>query len=188
MKIWDIALMAVHNLWSQKMRTTLNLLGVVISSVLLLMTFAATRGASDGIMNIINSSEQTRQFLIVGARNRNAPVPASALKIEGNLDSNQRKRLTEALRRKWIATHAKRIYLTADILQQLRSIDGVASIIPRQALNCKLTFDEQTTSGSLVGISLSDRSIASRLACGKVPNSSDRYGILLDEFTAYKLG
>ena len=31
MSIWDIALMAVHNLWSQKMRTTLNLLGIVIS-------------------------------------------------------------------------------------------------------------------------------------------------------------
>lgn len=188
MKIWDIALMAVHNLWSQKMRTALNLLGVVISSVLLLMTFAATRGASDGIMSIIDSSDQTRQFLIISVRNPNATVPASATKVEGDMEPERRKRLAEALRRKWIATNAKRVYLTEDVLRQLRSIDGVASIIPRNALTCKLTLDQQSTSGALIGISLDDSSIKRRLACGRVPAPDDENGILLDEYTAYKLG
>ena len=131
MKIWDISLMAIHNLWSQKMRTALNLLGVVISSVLLLMTFAATRGASDGIMSIVNSSDQTRQFFIISARNPNAPVPASALKIEGDVDPEKRKRFIEGLRKKWIAANAPRVFMTVDVLRQLRSIDGVASIIPQ---------------------------------------------------------
>jgi len=188
MKIWDIALMAAHNLWSQKMRTALNLLGVVISSVLLLMTFAATRGASDGIMSIIDSSDQTRQFLIIAARNPNTTVPVSATKVEGDMEPKRRKRLIEALRKKWIATNAQRVYLTVDILRQLRSIDGVASIIPRHPLNCKLSLDENSTSGSLIGISLNDPSIKRRLACGKVPASDDDDGILLDEYTAYKLG
>jgi putative ABC transport system permease protein len=188
MRIRDIALMAVHNLWSQKMRTLLNLLGVVISSVLLLMTFAATRGASDGIMNIINSSDQTRQFMIVSSRNPNTPVPASAIKVEGDVNPEQRKRFAKALRKKWIAANAKRIYLTADILGQLRSIEGVASIIPRKPLNCQLSLGQQSTSGSLLGISLNDSSIKNRLACGKIPAWDDRDGILLDEYTAYKLG
>ena len=188
MKIWDIALVAVHNLWSQKMRTMLNLLGVVISSVLLLMTFAATRGASDGIMSIINSSDQTRQFLILAARNPNAPVPASATKIKDDVDPQKRKRFEEALRKKWIATNAKRIYLTVDVLRQLRSIDGVASIVPRRSLNCNLSLDDQSTSGSLIGISLNDPSFKHRLTCGSIPALDDRDGILLDEYTAYKLG
>ena len=188
MKIWDIALMAVHNLWSRKMRTTLNLLGVVISSVLLLMTFAATRGASDGIMSIIKSSDQTRQFLIVSSRNSNTAVPASATKVEGDVGPERRKRFAEALRKKWIATNAKRIYLKEDILQQLRAIDGVAFITPRAPLNCKLTLDQQTTSGSLIGISLDDASMKHRLACGSIPTPEDHDGILLDEYTAYKLG
>ena len=188
MKIWNSALMAIHNLWSQKMRTTLNLLGVVISSVLLLMTFAATRGASDGIMSIINSSDQTRQFFIISARNPNTVVPASALKIEGDVDPEKRKRFVEGLRKKWIAANAKRVYLTDDVLRQLRSIDGVAAIIPRSSLNCKLSLDQQSTSGALVGISLHDPSIKRRLACGKIPAPDDVDGILLDEYTAYKLG
>ena len=188
MKIWNSALMAIHNLWSQKMRTTLNLLGVVISSVLLLMTFAATRGASDGIMNIINSSDQTRQFFIISARNPNTVVPASALKIEGDVDPEKRKRFVEGLRKKWIAANAKRVYLTDDVLRQLRSIDGVAAIIPRSSLNCKLSLDQQSTSGALVGISLHDPSIKRRLACGKIPTPDDDDGILLDEYTAFKLG
>ena len=188
MKIWDVALMAAHNLWSQKMRTTLNLLGVVISSALLLMTFAATRGASDGIMRIINSSNQTRQFLIIAGRNPNATVPASATKIEGDLDPAKRKRFEEALRRKWIASNAKRVYLTDDVLRQLRAIDGVASITPRSTLNCKLDLDDRSTTGSLIGISLKDQSIKRRLACGTIPASEDRDGVLLDEYTAYTLG
>ena len=170
------------------MRTALNLLGVVISSVLLLMTFAATRGAGDGIMNIINSSDQTRQFFIIAARNPNAVVPASALKIEGDIDPKQRERFVEGLRRKWISAHAQRIYLTVDVLKQLRSIEGVTSIIPRDPLNCKLSLDQQSTSGSLIGISSDDHSIKRRLACGKLPAPDDDNGILLDEYTAYKLG
>jgi len=188
MKLWDIALMAVHNLWSQKMRTMLNLLGVVISSALLLMTFAGTRGAADGIMSIINGSDQTRQFLIISGRNPNTPVPESATKIEGEMDPQRRKRLAEALRRKWIATNATRVYLTIDVLRQLRSIDGIAAIVPRGPLNCNLKLDEQSTNGSLIGISLEDLSIKRRLACGKIPSWDDHDGILLDEYTAYTLG
>ena len=188
MRIWDIALMAVHNLWSQKMRTTLNLLGVVISSALLLMTFAATRGASDGIMSLINSSDQTRQFLMIAGRNPNATAPASATKIKGDVDPKQRKRLEEALRRKWIATNAKRVYMTDEVLRRLRSIDGVSAIVPRKPLNCEISLDDQSASGSLIGISLKDLSIKRRLACGKIPASDDRNGVLLDEYTAYTLG
>lgn len=188
MKIWDVSLMAIHNLWSQKMRTALNLLGVVISSVLLLMTFAATRGASDGIMSIVNSSDQTRQFFIISARNPNAPVPASALKIEGDVDPEKRKRFIEGLRKKWIAANAPRVFMTVDVLRQLRSIDGVASIIPQYPLNCQLSLDQQSTSGSLIGISLDDPSFRSRLLSGKIPAPDDVDGILLDEYTAYKLG
>ncbi len=188
MKIWDIALMAVHNLWSQKMRTALNLLGVVISSALLLMTFAATRGASDGVMNIIDSSDQTRQFLIIAGHKPNTTVPASATEVKGDLDPAKRKRFEEALRKKWIAANARRVYMTSDVLRQLRAIDGVASIVPRSALNCKLSLDDRSTSGSLVGISLKDQSIKFRLACGEIPASEDHDGVLLDEYTAYTLG
>jgi len=188
MSIWDIALMAVHNLWSQKMRTTLNLLGVVISSALLLMTFAATRGASDGIMNMINSSSQTRQFLVIAARNPNATVPESATKIEGDLDPKKRKRLEEALRRKWISANASRVFLTVDVLKQLRSIEGVSAIVPRKPLTCKLSLGDRSTDGSLIGISLNDQSLKRRLACGEIPAKDDHDGVLLDEYTAYTLG
>lgn len=188
MSIWDIALMAVHNLWSQKMRTTLNLLGIVISSALLLMTFAATRGASDGIMNMINSSSQTRQFLVIAARNPNATVPESATKIEGDLDPKKRKRLEEALRRKWISANASRVFLTVDVLKQLRSIEGVSAIVPRKPLTCKLSLGDRSTDGSLIGISLNDQSLKRRLACGEIPAKDDHDGVLLDEYTAYTLG
>ncbi len=193
MGYWDTVLMAIHNLCSRKMRTALNLLGVVISSVLLLMTFAATRGASDGIMNIIDSSNQARQFLILASPNQNTKVPESAVKIEGDVDPWRRKRLEKALRKKWIAANAKRIYLTEDILTRLRSIEGVVSISPRSPLNAKFTLQTesdtpQTTRGSLIGIWPDDPAVKQRLVAGAIPATSDADGILLDEFTAYKLG
>ena len=55
MKVFDLMRMALHNLWSRKLRTTLNLIGVVISCVILMMTFAGTRGVRTGLMSIINS-------------------------------------------------------------------------------------------------------------------------------------
>lgn len=188
MKVRDIVWMATYNLWTRKLRTSLNLLGVMISSLMLLMTFAATRGASDGIMNIINRSAQARQILVIAARNRNVPVPESAIKINDDVSPDRKVRLQSALKAKWLSANAKRVYMDQDILRQIRSIPDLASIVPRQTINAELELADTVTQGSLVGVWVKDATIKDRLIVGNLPLETDLKGVMLDEFTAYKLG
>ena len=196
MKLRDILTMALGNLWASKMRTALNLLGVVISAVLLTMTFAGTRGASEGVMNIINASDQTRQFMILAAPNKDAKVPAEAVEVSQTVDPQRRKRLQAALRQKWIGANAKRQRMDQELLEKLRGIKHIKSLVPQGSLNCQMLVvqdDASTTrpspsAGSLVGVNIDSAEFRNRLIVGELPNKEDPDGILVDEFTAWKLG
>ena len=196
MKLRDILIMALGNLWARKMRTALNLLGVVISAVLLTMTFAGTRGASEGVMNIINSSDQTRQFMILAAPNQDTLVPADAVKVSKDVDPNRKKRLQAALRQKWISANAKTRRMDQKMLEQLRGIEYVKALVPQGALNCQIIVakDDATvtrpssTAGSLVGVNIDSAEFRKRLIVGELPDDQDPNGVLIDEYTAWKMG
>ena len=75
MSLFDIAMMAMHNLWTRRLRTVLNILGVVLASVVLAMMLAGTKGVSEGFDRMINDSEEVRRFAIYRSWQRNEEVP-----------------------------------------------------------------------------------------------------------------
>ena len=196
MKLRDILTMALGNLWARKMRTALNLLGVVISAVLLTMTFAGTRGASEGVMNIINSSDQTRQFMILAIPNQNTLVPADAIKVSDEVDPKRKQRLQAALRQKWISANGKRKRMDQEMLEKLRDVEHVKSLVSHGPLNCQIQVvqDDATatrpssTAGSLVGVAIDSAEFRKRLIVGDLPSKEDPDGVLLDEYTTWKMG
>ena len=201
MNIRDTIWMSLHNLWSRKGRTLLNLSGVVVSCVLLLLTLAGTRGARVGVLNIMNAADQTKRFMIYESYDRSAEVPEETLVVPAGVSDDRRERLVEQLESDWRNKNAKRIYLNLDHMEQLRSIEPVQSIVWKNPVRCKFDWSEgdspadadhkpspKPTPGSLIGIDPSDARASNRLVMGKMVSQGDKAGVMADELTAYNLG
>lgn len=201
MSFTDAIRMSVHNLWSRKGRTLLNLIGVVISCVMLTMTLAGTRGAREGVFDIMNASEQTKRFMIFESYDRSAKVPAEELVIPEGLSDKRRERITVNLEKSWRSRNAKRIVLNLDRMEQLRSIEQVNSIVWQNPVRCNFVWSNnlvnnepnktkppKPTPGSLIGIDPADDLIAGRVIEGEMASEQDDQGVMVDEFTAYNLG
>lgn len=201
MNIRDTIWMSVHNLWSRKGRTLLNLSGVVVSCVLLFLTLAGTRGARDGILDIMNASEQTKRFMIIESYDRSAKVPDEALVLPAGVSKDRHDRLLDQLEKHWRDKNAKRIRLDHDLMKQLRSIEQVQSIVWQNPVRCTFTWlndapkgeasgakKQKPTSGSLIGIDPLDTRASNRLIMGEMVSPSDKQGVMVDEVTAYNLG
>ena len=201
MNIRDTIWMSVHNLWSRKGRTLLNLLGVVVSCVLLFLTLAGTRGARDGILDIMNASDQTKRFMISEARDQTVKVPDEALVLPAGVSKDRHERLLSQLEKDWRNENAKRIRIDLDCMKQLRSIEQVQSIVWQNPVRCTFTWSEaalkvkangarkqKPTSGSLIGIAPSDSRSSNRLIVGEMVSPDDKQGLMVDEMTAYNLG
>ncbi len=188
MRLSDLAIMAFHNLWSRKLRTALNLLGVVIGCVMLIMTFAGTRGVSRGIHEIIRGSDDVRKFRVSPSYEPDVTVPDEALHVEGEMDASRKKRIQERLKTKWLNENAERGKLARDELQKLRALDHVVEVIPRNGLSFRVTRGEQTEEGYAYGVSPQDGGLANRMVAGRALNDSEVDGVLISEFLAYQLG
>jgi len=57
MSLIDIFQVAFHNLWQRKLRTTLNLIGVVIGNTILLLALAGTNGVRTAVHALFDASE-----------------------------------------------------------------------------------------------------------------------------------
>ena len=68
----ELFMMAVQNLWTRKSRTAFNIFGIVISCAMLLLVFAGTRGAREGLLNLFSQSDFARQFAITAGRDKSA--------------------------------------------------------------------------------------------------------------------
>ena len=113
--------------------------GVVVSCVLLFLTLAGTRGARDGILDIMNASEQTKRFMIIESYDRSAKVPDEALVLPAGVSKDRHDRLLDQLEKHWRDKNAKRIRLDHDLMKQLRSIEQVQSIVWQNPVRCTFT-------------------------------------------------
>ncbi|HJN09873.1 MAG TPA: FtsX-like permease family protein [Pirellulaceae bacterium] len=202
MKIRDISGMAFHNLWTRKFRTAMNLLGVVISSILLILTFAGTRGASIGLQSIINESEDVRKMTIRPSYEPDIQVPEEALVVDGEMSDERRERICERRRQEWLVENGYIREMDQDDLEQLRTIEGVREVVPTTLLQCQMTLaplaadskdvakkqDVLALSGFTRGISLLDAQLKPRIIAGGTLHESETDGVLISEYTAYQLG
>ena len=187
MSLFDIAMMAMHNLWTRRLRTVLNILGVVLASVVLAMMLAGTKGVSEGFDRMINDSEEVRRFAIYRSWQRNEEVPEEAIRIEGDVSPERRARLRKRRRNNWLRDNASRVPLDAEQLAFLKALPHLQEVRPIVRLNCKIGVgDAQIDGGGRVaGL---DRQSRKRLIAGEYLQADDAEGVLLGEFAAYRLG
>ena len=183
----DIAVMALQNLWSRKLRTVLNIFGVVLACVVLAMMLAGTRGVTAGFEAIINESEDARKFMIYRAWKQRDNVPDDVIKIDGEMSAARRERIEERLKEQWLGKNSTRIALTGDSIGEISRVEHLRSITPKVKLRGELEYGELSEKVS-IAMAPQDGSASSRILAGENLANDDDNGVLLSEYMAYRLG
>ena len=188
----DLFMMALHNLWARKSRTAFNIFGIVVSCSMLLLVFAGSRGARDGLTNMFNNSDFAKKFTISPGRNLNAK-PTSDRKKPAEpgkgIGKERMERISEKLNDAWEKRSYPRTLITLEKLEELRENPKIASILPISAKRVQLSIGEQKIAARVICISPETSGIDKRLVFGHRPQShSSRGKIWIDEYRAWRLG
>lgn len=199
MQYYDIFKMAAHNLWQRKMRTALNLIGIVVGCIVLLMTIAGVTGVKQAIHLLFDSAEAARQIGVYAGNEKQEP-PAEAIKVVGKMSDERRERLSERLEKQWQESVDDTIdwKLTSERIRPLAELPHVQSVVPSIDIRCTLQlldsdfageqFAEAELADVIAPIDTESRLAIGRLLAGRMLAAASSEEVLVDEFTAYRLG
>ncbi|QDV22093.1 ABC transporter permease [Aureliella helgolandensis] len=193
MRARDILIMAAHNLWKRRVRSALNLMGVVVGCVVLLMTAAGVAGVKDAIHALFDASEAARQIGILPDPNANQHPPDEEIQVVGEMSDERRERLQQRLANNWYAAHRHNLprLLTTEQVADIERLPHVESIVPDVYVDCSVQIsDSEPIADGLSGIDVASSLISGRILTGEMinPTATEPSEALLDEFLAYKLG
>ena len=191
MNFRDLIRMALQNLWGRRSSTAFNIFGIVVSCSMLLLVFAGTRGARDGLLNLFSESELAKQFAIRPGRNLNVAPKASSSGHDipkQNIADDRKRRIRHQLDKDWQKKNYPLSRLTLDRLSELRATQDISSVLPNRSLRLQLTIEDRQIPARVVCISESDRRFAERIVYGTAPSATRIGELWIDEYRAYRLG
>lgn len=187
MNFIDVMSMAFHNLWSRKLRTVLNIIGVVLACVVLAMMMAGTRGVAEGFDRMINDSDEVRRFALYRSWKRGDKAPEDVTKVVGDMNDQRRARIRHRLNEDWLRQNADRVLLDKEHLGELKSLPHIMRLDPQSQLTGTMTIGDASETGS-IRIARGDSLSVSKVVAGEYLEPDDHDGILLGEFAAYRMG
>ena len=190
MRTSDVLRMAVHNLWYRRMRTLLNLNGIVTGCIVLLMTASGASGVRSAIHTLFDSTDFVRQIHIYPGGAIEEP-PESEIVVDAEISDARRKRIRDALISQWKQdryAEERRNEITTQDLDLMREIPHVLAVIPEATTSCVIKTDGETLPSGIDGFNVHTATLKDSLLAGAVPDVSDREGVLVDEFQAWQIG
>lgn len=187
----DILAMAAHNLWQRKLRTLLNLLGVVVGCVVLLMTAAGVSGVKNAINVLFDSAESARQVGVLPDLRAKGDPPADYVAVSEDMTEERRERIVDQLENQWRNENRRQgaYELTVDHMNEMAALPHVQSVIPDVHVSCIVTVDSsKQVSDGIAGIDVHSTIAASRVIVGEMLNDTTLDEALVHEFVAYRLG
>ena len=192
MRLSDIAAMALGNLWQRKLRSALNLLGIVIGCTVLLLTAAAASGVEKAVYALFDSSEFARQVQVRPDRYSSIPDPPDGkIVVEGEMSDERRERIRKALVQRWKNDQSTAVdwRITHDQVGEMKQIAHVTEVVPNSSVGCRLVGprSEVESDNRLTGANMASRQLAKRIIAGSIP-ADKRDEVLVDDVLAYDLG
>lgn len=187
----DILRMAAHNLRQRKLRTALNLLGIVVGCVVLLMTAAGVSGVKDAIHLLFDSAESARQIGVMAERYPNDEPPEGTIVVEGQMSDERKERIRRRLVSKWQQENRGpgNWSLTPEQIDEFGRIPHVVSVVPDTSVVCTVHMaGVEPFSDSIMGADIGSQNLAGRLLAGRMPAIGAHDEFLVDEFVAYQFG
>ena len=188
----EIISMAVNDLWQRKLRTCLNLIGIVIGCICVLLTAVGTTGVEKAFRSLFESSEYATQIVVAPNGVGSAKPPTGTIIVEGEMDEERRKRIYDGLLYRWRRQlrRESRWGISKDELQGFHKIPGVKYVHPESFVRCiaNVVGDDLNLTTELVNANISSPSSKSKTIIGQLPTDESKDSIAIGELFAYRLG
>lgn len=185
----DTIRMAFHNLWCQRSRSALSLLGIVVGCCMLLMTDAGVRGVHQAMRTLFESSDVVRQIQIRRDRMAGLVVPDDILVVEGDMDEERRKRIQEYLRIRWLRDHQRAQWnMTVEELDELERLPHVVQVAPLNRIQASVKVGDETILADLKACPRSPELMERQIVEGSSVTANSVDEILIDDVLAWKMG
>lgn len=191
MRTTELFLMAVQNLWARKSRTAFNIFGIVVSCSMLLLVFAGTRGAREGLLNLFEQSDFAKQVAIrQGRKKASADAPPHEVSQSfAGVSPDRKERISQQLTKAWESRNLPVTRIDLSSLETMRESDALVSVLPTQSLPTQLEIGGQKIAARVACFSPRTSGLKDRIISGNSPQSHSSSGkIWLNEFRAWQLG
>jgi putative ABC transport system permease protein len=188
----DIVGLALSALYQQKVRTALTTLGVVIGSLVLLLSLSIGQGVRAVIAEEWRRNDQLRRINVwPGRRTPDADIPPEEIEIKGEMSDARRERLRQVRIRRWHGKpkqdSTKR--LTPERLDELAALDHVVGVVPSiEWYGGRFRFQGQAKRGIVTCADPEDRLYRELLVSGAFFTADQPHGVLVSEYLLYEFG
>ncbi len=186
MRFADLVRLALFALARHKVRTLLTTLGVLVGSMVLVISVSVRQGVKQTIVRQVGKFVELRRIEVRTRGGKPRPVPPPA----GRMSEARRTRLhREIERRRGRGNAPPEEQLTPETVRELAEMEHVTRVFPIVMQHGRVRLGEQRCYASFVGITPDFRAIlADRLEAGTVPDEEDESGVLVSEYLLYELG
>jgi len=193
MKFFDIVKMAIHNLRRRPYRTCFNLLGIVLGTVILLLTTAGASGVKHSLASLLEGSDFTRKVIATRARRVNEnDLDESEWRITEPMSDERRTRMEESLKDFLLEEKQRKdgrfVHIEPATLEKFEAIENALDVVPRVWMSFQLGFGDFRQAGTGEGVSPDSDGIGQRIVAGEMIGDDDLDGVLVHELLAYQMG
>ncbi|MEL7500027.1 MAG: FtsX-like permease family protein [Planctomycetota bacterium] len=201
MSVLDIIKMAWLNLWQRKLKSSLNLIGIVLGSTIVLLTAAGVNGVDDALRMLFDSSEFAREVEVSPSYRSSEEPPEAFVNIVASMPEDRRERIRESLVQWWQQQNRdfSSYQITKEHLQQISRLEGALRVVPESGGACQMEAETWMTppdhldwipdSNYFVGLDVEQNATRSRLVAGTLPDESNRDRmVVVSEVQAYRMG
>jgi putative ABC transport system permease protein len=187
----DLVKLGLSALWRQKSRTALTTLGVVIGSLLLILSLAISQGVKKAIADEFARFDQLRKVIVYPSTQAKAKaVPKEDLEVKGNISEEKRARLREAILRRYRPSGPAlpRQRLTREKVKELEELPHVLEVVPVITRPAWVSLGGKGQSGNTVAAGQENRPYRSRVIAGRYLSSSKAREVVVSEYLLYRWG
>jgi putative ABC transport system permease protein len=191
MRIADILRLSLSALYQQKLRTLLTTLGVLSGGFVLVFSVSMGRGVQDTVVREYSRYAGLRQIDV--SPMFEAPAAADAenkVQVKGTASAERLQRLgKEVARREQQTSERKpRTKLSPEMLQRLRDLPHVKTIIPDTFVNCRVRWQNHSEDVFAHSAPPDHKNLSGRTVAGAFLSAADGDAVLVTEYLLYRLG
>jgi putative ABC transport system permease protein len=187
----DVVGLALAALWQQKVRTFLTLLGVVIGSLVLMLSLSIGQGVREVIAEQFRRHDQLRLINVwPGFRPAEENIPAEEIEVKGDMSDERRDRLKQLRINRWQGKPKKDTSkrLTPERLEEVAALDHVAAVVPTVTWHGRIYFNNKMENADAASAEPGDSLYLQRLVAGVLLDPERSRGVVVSEYLLYQLG
>jgi putative ABC transport system permease protein len=188
----DILRLALSALYQQKVRTALTTLGVVIGTVVLVVSLSVGQGVQEAAVRQFRRYDQLRKVEVWPRwAAKESDIPEEKLRVPGDMSEAKRQRLRQAIVRRWRWEDARgvpRVPLTRERVRELEAIEHVEEVVPVVELGGWASLGDRSQEVMGFAVTPDNRAFANRVVAGSPFSSPSERSVLLSEYLLYQWG